>query len=235
MKYLNLSIIKYFYSIVFIISPLINFGQGCFLNASAESELGELSKNSGNPNLDKILNQEYLFLTQKFLVSPDIFYFVDGNSPNAFAHPGTTNNLAPDGHIAIGFNLIVSECRNSYSGTCSAIAIIMAHEFAHIVDMKYGSGLTSSKHKELFADYLAGVYMFYRSQQFKTVFVQEAAMSFFNKGDYEFNSQQHHGTPQQRYAALMEGFNKVRLLSMQGRFLNLEQAISSARNFVVQL
>jgi hypothetical protein len=56
----------------------------------------------------------------------------------------------------------------------------MAHEFAHIVDFKFGTGL-SGKHKELFADYLAGCYMYFRSVEFKTTFVQEAHFRFSKK------------------------------------------------------
>jgi predicted metalloprotease len=102
----------------------------------------------------------------------------------------------------------------------------MAHEFAHIVDFKFGTGL-SGKHKELFADYLAGCYMYFRSVEFKTTFVQEVALSFFQKGDYSFNSPQHHGTPNQRYNCLMNGYQLAYNMSMRGQHLSLQGAVNA--------
>lgn len=217
---------------VLVFKTAITFGQGCFFNSSASS-LGQITKQSGNPGLDQINNQEYYYLVQKFGVSPDFFYLNDGNSPNAYATSKISNPNLPDGTVLIGFSLIQQECLQSLSGTCSSIPIVMAHEFAHIVDFKYKTGL-SGKHQELFADYLAGAYMYFRSVEFKTTFVHEAALSFFKKGDYSFNSPLHHGTPQQRYNCLMSGYQLAYNYSMQGQYLSLQTVFNAAIQYVKQ-
>ncbi len=207
-------------------------GQGCFL--SGTSDLGKITKYSGNTGLDEINTQEYYYLVRKFGVSPDMYYLVDGSQPNAYATPQISNPQYPDGTVLLGFSLINQECLESPSGTCSSIPIVMAHEFAHIVDFKYGTGL-EGKHKELFADYLAGCYMYFRSVEFKITFVQEAALSFFKKGDYLFNSPAHHGTPEQRYDCLKAGYELAQSYSIRSEYLTLEEAISSAIEYVAEL
>jgi hypothetical protein len=218
--------------LVLLLKTITTVGQGCFLNSSPSS-LGQTTKFSGNPNLDQINTQEYYYLVQKFGVSPDIFYLHDGKLPNAYATPQISNPNFPDGTVLIGFSLIQQECLQSPSGTCSSIPIVMAHEFAHIVDFKYGTGL-NGKYKELFADYLAGCYMYFRSVEFKITFVQEAALSFFQKGDYSFNSPVHHGTPYQRYNCLMTGYQYAYNYSSQGQFLSLQTVVNSAIQYVKQ-
>lgn len=215
-----------------ILNSVTLLGQGCFLNGSPSS-LGKTTRFSGNPDLDKIINQEYSFLVQKFAVAPDLFYLYDGNTPNAYATSRISNQNHPDGTVLIGFSLIQQECLQSSSGTCSAVPIVMAHEFAHIVDFKFGTGLTG-KHKELFADYLAGCYMYFRAVEFKTTFAQEAAISFFQKGDYSFNSPLHHGTPEERYACLLAGYQLAYNYNSQGQFLNLETAFNNAIQYVAE-
>ena len=215
---------------ILLFATMTTLGQGCFLNGGS-SNLGQTTKFSGNPNFDQINTQEYYYLVQKFGVSPDLYYLQDGDTPNAYATPKVSNPNLQDGTVLIGFSLIQQECLQSSSGTCSAIPIVMAHEFAHIVDFKFGTGL-SGKHKELFADYLAGCYMYFRSVEFKTTFVQEAALSFFQKGDYSFNSPLHHGTPNQRYNCLMNGYQLAYNMSMRGQHLSLQGAVNAAIQYV---
>jgi len=203
----------------------ISNDSGCFFNGSV-STLGQTTKYSGNSLLDQINTEEYYFLVQKFGVVPEIFYLVDGDNPNAYATSRVSNPQFPDGTVFVGLSLIQSECFNSPSKTCSAVPIIMAHEFAHIIDFKYQTPL-KGKHKELFADYLAGSYMYFRSVEFKATFVEEAALSFFRKGDFQFNSAMHHGTPEQRYECLRAGYNLAHQFSMQGKFLDLQTVIQN--------
>lgn len=222
-----------FLTILFLLQASFAFCQGCFLNGNP-TNAGEITKYSGNHYLDNINNEEYYFLVQKFGVTPDIYYLNDGNTPNAYATPRILNPQFGDGTVLIGISLIQQECLQSPSGSCSAIPIVLAHEFAHIVDFKYDSGLLG-RNKELFADYLAGCYMYFRSVEFKTTFVREAARSFFAKGDYQFNSPSHHGTPQQRYRCLIAGYDLAYNYSMRGDYLSLESLISHAQEFVSSL
>ncbi len=224
---------KHKLNILFLIVLLTTknvYGQGCFFDVS-RSDIGPTTKYSGNVEFDKINNQEYFYLVQKFGVSPDPYYLIDGNQPNAYATSRISNPQFPDGTILIGFTLVQQECLQSPSMTCSSVPIIMAHEFAHIVDFKYKTGLTG-KYKELFADYLAGCYMYFRSVEFKTTFIHEAAFSFFQKGDYAFNDPLHHGTPQQRYNCLVAGYQLAYNANIQKQYLSLQQTISAAINYV---
>jgi hypothetical protein len=206
--------------------------QGCYYGGAA-SNLGQVTRYSGSPYLDQINNEEYFYLVSIFGVTPNMLYLIDGNTPNAYATPNVSNPQLPDGTVLLGLSLIQSECGASASRTCSAVPIIMAHEFAHIVDFKYKTQL-QGKHKELFADYLAGAYMFYRSIEFKTTFTEEAARSFYSKGDFAFNSPVHHGTPEQRLACLTKGYQMAVQYAQNNTFLDLNTIIQSAKSFVIK-
>ena len=71
----------------------------------------------------------------------------------------------------------------------------------------------SSRNVELHADLIAGYYLGKRrwSKTNLAVFGQ----SLFSKGDYDFNSPDHHGTPKQRLEAMLEGY---RLADVGGSF-----------------
>ena len=89
---------------------------------------------------------------------------------------------------------------------------ILAHEVGHIVQFHEGSRL-ATKPKELQADYLAGWYMANRdrSDQWSETSVQQNMSGFFRLGDYDYNSPDHHGTPNERFAALVAGFRNANL------------------------
>jgi hypothetical protein len=57
----------------------------------------------------------------------------------------------------------------------------------------------------LHADYLAGWFTAHR-QRFLPQDANQALKSFFDKGDYDFFSEGHHGTPQERAAAFYAGY-----------------------------
>jgi hypothetical protein len=139
-----------------------------------------------------------------FPVTPYGFYLDDFGSPNAFATPESLTPAGPDGTIIFGVTLLSAELSRD-SGIGFSIPAIFAHEFGHIFQFDRGEGLPAPA-MELHADFLAGWYLAARSQWSPTD-IGPALRSFFEKGDYEFNSPQHHGTPEQRLHALMEGVN----------------------------
>lgn len=227
---------------IFVLSIILIFSfqiqaQTCFMK-DFSSINGMLFKASGNQYLDSVMTQEYNFLVAKFGVLPDLFYYNDANGSNAYATSEVLNPYFRDGRIAIGFNLIRKECAESISNTCISIAIIMAHEFGHIVDFKYKVQMNNNlmgKKSELFADYLAGCYMHLRSIQYGYTDVQDAAKTFYNMGDYQFNSPLHHGTPQQRLNTLMAGYNYSRSQVMAGYSYTLADAVKSSVNYLSQI
>lgn len=220
--------------VVVLTSNTTSFAQGCFLSVSGYAEFSGTTKSFGNAALDAQLNDEYQYLVAKFGVMPNLLYLNDQGQANAYATSQVTNPMLTDGTVVIGINLIENECTQSVSGTCSAIPIIMAHEFAHILYFKRRISL-SGKHKELFADYMAGVYMYYRATQFKQTFVPEAAQSFYNKGDYEFNSESHHGTPDERFGAIIAGYNLALGAAKRFKFVNLDEAIRGATGYLASM
>lgn len=206
--------------------------QTCFINNF--TSLGDLTKFSGDTYLDNVMTNEWKFLVQKFGVMPDLYYYHDSNGSNAYATTKVYNPNYQDGTVAVGFGLIKDECRHSQSGTCVSVAIIMAHEFGHIVDFKYNVEL-NGKYAELFADYLAGCYMHLRSLQYGYTDIADAARTFYRIGDYEFNSASHHGTPEQRYSCLMAGYNYSQLQVLNNYPYTIFDAVNSATNYVSNL
>lgn len=123
--------------------------------------------------------------------------------PNALATPEPLLGHA-DGTVAFGLNLLRSELSASPAWG-AAVAGIMAHEWGHI--RQFGEGLARpGPHMELHADFLAGWYMGVKAALGTWVVVENLARSPFSKGDYEFNNPNHHGTPDQRVAAMAAGF-----------------------------
>lgn len=215
--------------IYLILISNISYSQTCFLNNF--SSLGNLTKYSGNPYTDQVMTNEWQFLVQKFGVMPDLYYYTEDNGSNAYATTKVYNQNFKDGTVAVGFGLIKDECAQSQTGTCISVAIIMAHEFGHIVDFKHNVQL-EGKYAELFADYLAGCYLHLRSFQYGYTNIVEAAKTFYRIGDYQFNSPGHHGTPEQRYNTLMAGYNYSQLQAMNNYPYTIFDAITSATTYV---
>jgi len=216
--------IKYLLLTCFFVTNF-SYGAGCWLQSglSNSSFATQLVWPSGIPALDQAYQREGLLLVQYFGVSPRGFYMRDNGSPNAFATSEVINALGPDGTVTFGLELMGREIQRD-GGIGFSIPVIMAHEFAHILQFKRGVRLPT-KRMELQADFLAGWYLAKR-QALSFYNVRPVLESFFQMGDYEFNSPNHHGTPHQRLMALQTGYQ----LSTQGA--NLEDAFNQSFSFV---
>jgi len=85
-----------------------------------------------------------------------------------------------------------------------ALPAIISHEFAHA--MQYSRRFPySGKWLELHADYMAGWFTGHRGR-FTFQDDLKILQSFFEKGDYNFFSKQHHGTPHERANAFYQGY-----------------------------
>jgi hypothetical protein len=177
----------------------------CSWNAS-ELQNFKTYGSSGNGKIDRAIIAELKKILKIFPIDPG-FKFIDDQSPNAFAIPdnvvaGTT------GTVFIGLRLINNEFSQSeYGGV--AVAGICAHECAHVYQMNTGymsalSGPTA-KLVELHADYLAGFYLG-KDGSHPSAHIDLFAQSLYSRGDYNFNNRQHHGTPEQRLAAMQKGY-----------------------------
>src|SRR5690606_13348666 len=127
-----------------------------------------------------------------------VLFFYEGD--NAMATRQQYSPNGPDGTVVFGFQLFRREAIRDPNG--SSIAIIIAHEFGHIVQFKYGgfTGMPTFR-KELFADYLAGAYLRIRGG----LNINAVLEAFNDMGDRNFDSIDHHGTPEQREGAIRKG------------------------------
>jgi hypothetical protein len=206
--------------------------QRCYFSSLPDMG-GQPTVYSGNTALDQNLSNEYFKLVNCFGVMPMSYYIYEHGQPNAFASPNMSDARYPDGTMVLGLKLIQEECSPSRSGTCVSVAVVMAHEFAHILDFKYKYVKRGGKIPELFADYMAGVYLHTRELTFSYTDIAEAAQSIFGKGDYDFNNPLHHGTPQERMNALLAGYNfSKRMLETGQTSLSVKVAMQSAKKYL---
>jgi hypothetical protein len=187
--------------------------------------------------IDREVNFAAQWALLLFHVGPSVAYYDDRNSPNAFAHPTSTHG-AVDGSIRLGVNLVYSEFRlwrtNLYEearrrgkdpntllqenkgGTFFTLYAVIAHEAAHILQIKKRVA-NRSRNTELQADFLSG-WFFARLNAFETYRqfkIDKAGLyAFWSRGDYQFNSPDHHGTPQQRSEAFSKGM-KVGIVTVE--------------------
>lgn len=185
---------------------------GCTLKGH-DSIPGEPLAGNRNDNIDTALLMDGGELSRLFGVNPAIFYLRESGGPNAFATSGRFPNLlaaegrpfcCADGTVLIGLKLIDSE-QAATGGTGLSLPAILAHEYAHIMQFKYGFPYTG-KWGELHADFMAGWYIGHRGRYPIQTDAYQAAANFFFKGDYNFNSRSHHGRPEERLEAFMAGY-----------------------------
>jgi hypothetical protein len=185
---------------------------GCMLKDDSSIPGEALAGNRGD-NIDGALLTDGAELSRLFGVDPAIFYLRESGGPNAYATQSRFPSLlaaeqrpycCSDGTVLIGLNLIDSE-EEATGGSGQSIPAILAHEYAHIAQYKYGFPY-EGKWRELHADYMAGWYIGHRLRFVKTD-VYQAAANFFYKGDTNFNSPSHHGTHQERWEAFWAGLN----------------------------
>jgi|SRR5208337_2883850 len=116
-----------------------------------------------------------------------------------------------------------------------AILAVCAHEFGHIVQydtrvhdtLSYGQ--PTVKLVELHADFLAGYYLGLRQSDQPSLRLFSAGAFIHDLGDNNFTSPTHHGTKEERTAALEGGYRLGRDATA-----DIGSAISSGVEFVQQ-
>src|SRR3954470_22774 len=92
------------------------------------------------------------------------------------------------------------------------LAYVVAHEYAHDVQQELGlytqTPRTGVEPFELQADCMAGLWgnSVYRAGKLQAGDVEEAMSTAAAAGDFDYGNVQHHGTPEQRRAAWLDGF-----------------------------
>ena len=166
---------------------------------------------SGDAETDSFLGAALGRLANTFRVSPGFAFFDDGHHPNAFAVPETLLDNGP-GTVMMGMHLFGKLMARVRDGGITVIAVC-AHEFGHIHQMQAGyedelKALDKTgKPLELHADFLAGYYLSLRKNEHPELDLRAVGGILHNMGDWSVTSPGHHGTPDERVAALSAGFN----------------------------
>ena len=180
-----------------------------------------LIRSSGDAETDRFLGKALARLAGVFEVNPGFAFFESGDSDNAFA---TAQNLTGegDGTVLMGAKLFGERMARDGDDGMTVIAIC-AHEFGHIHQMSggYEAELTAldstAKPVELHADFLAGFYLSGRKAEYATLNLQMVGRVFNEMGDTNFQSRTHHGTPEERTAAITAGYDFGRKSKGEGK------------------
>ena len=211
---------------------------GPFLDRSSESRLfvtgqEEIIPKSGDPLFDAALARTLAHIATTFEVLPGFAYYEDDEARNAYATrvPRLTN---ADGTVLFGTNLLKS-IMIAKENPDVAVAAICAHEFGHVLQIKLGLDQNFAreptvKRSELQADFLAGYYAGLRKRANPDFPAAVFALTQFNLGDDRTTFEGHHGKPEERGAAVTNGF----LASYQQR-LQVSAAVEASTHYVMAI
>jgi hypothetical protein len=179
-------------------------------SAFFESNREEFIASSGSRDFDFALAQTLSRLTDVFGVLPGFSFYDDADGANAYATTATKLKRA-DGSVLFGKRHFTRKMREVEHPEVNVIATC-AHEFGHIVQFKYGiskrlmAGQTTVRRVELHADFLAGYFAGFRKREKPDFPAAVFATSRHAAGDYSTHKKSHHGTPDERAAAVVRGF-----------------------------
>jgi hypothetical protein len=189
---------------------------------------------SGDADFDSALAQTLAKISEAFGTLPGFAYYDDSDSLNAYATDRSRLNRA-DGTVLMGINLL-HRLRKSPDYPEVGVAAVCSHEFGHILQYRYGlfdkvdAGQSTIKRSELQADYFAGYFAGLRKKERPIYPAGVAAMTQFDFGDTSFANPSHHGTPDERAAAVVRGFEACFL---EGK--SLGDAIQESTTYVMRL
>lgn len=191
--------------------------------------------NFGDKNFDVALAHTLAKLSQRLQVLPGFAYYDDTQTgQNAYATPRVRLSRA-DGTVLMGTNLF-NTLRKSREHPDVAVVAVCAHEFGHILQFKHGliqkvnAGQPTVKRSELQADFFAGYFAGLRKRERPEYPAAVIAMTQFNVGDHGVGDRNHHGTPKERGAAVVRGFE---LGFRENK--NLSDAIQESTSYVMSL
>jgi hypothetical protein len=191
---------------LFWATQLFNFNSlnaQCHTLQSGQSNRMTTFKSTGVEALDEWIAIEKKLVEDFFKVKTDLHILDDSDSPNAFATEESSNTFRLDGTVYLGYKLLGSEL--SKKEGFSTVRGILAHEYAHILQLKLDCKLEGDM-RELHADFMAGWYVGIRSLYKDKAGVIAFAKSLYAKGDVELWDEAHHGTPKQRLKAMLGGY-----------------------------
>jgi hypothetical protein len=165
---------------------------------------------SGNREFDYALAQTLSRISDTFRVLPGFAYYNDFDGPNAHA-TDVARMARADGTVLFGQRYL-KKLLAWPDHPDVAITAVCAHEFGHILQFKLQlrpiilAGQATLKRLELHADYLAGYYAGALKLKKSNYPAAVFATQQYSCGDLNVNSPTHHGTPDERAAAIVRGF-----------------------------
>ena len=165
---------------------------------------------SGDKDFDQALAHTLSRLSDLFAVLPGFAFFNEDQGPNAFASPSQRLRRS-DGSVVFGQQLL-RKLMSASEHPAARVAAVCAHEFGHIVQYKRGidrilvGADQRVKRLELHADYLAGYFAGTRRLARSDFPAAVFADAQFNAGDNMVSNPNHHGTAQERGAAVSAGY-----------------------------
>lgn len=189
---------------------------------------------SGDKDFDLALAQTLALISDLFQVTPGFAYYDDYDGLNAFATSRARLNGA-NGTVLFGQGML-ARLRSGREDPDVSVAAVCAHEFGHIVQYRnrlterLSAGQSTTKRAELQADFFAGYFAGARKRQKPSFPAAMFAMTLYDFGDNNINEPSHHGTPDERAAALMYGFQ-----SSYRDGNSLSQAIDISTRYVMAL
>lgn len=183
---------------------------------------------SSDRAFDFALAQTLARLSKTFDVLPSFAYFDDFDQPNAYATPARRQNGGPDGTVLFGKRMLQNLLQRPEHPDV-AVAAVCAHEFAHILQFKRRLDRplqppgASVRRVELQADFFAGYFAGLRKRERPDFPAAVFATTKHSLGDDHIHASEHHGTPDERAAAITQGFER----GFRG-IHNLSEAISFA-------
>ncbi|MFD1862003.1 neutral zinc metallopeptidase [Planococcus chinensis] len=104
-----------------------------------------------------------------------------------------------------------------YSTGHFSAALLVAHEAGHAMESYLGNPITLLRSKELYADCLSGVWAnsLYQRGYLQNTDLEQANRTLHDIGDYSQLPTEHRGTPAQRHAAFLSGYNQGTMESCQ--------------------
>lgn len=167
---------------------------------------------SGNRDFDGALARTLAKISELFGVLPGFAYYDEQDSYNAYA-TDYTRMARSDGTVLFGVRLL-RKLMNDFANDNpdAAVAAVCAHEFGHIVQYKKGlveivrAGDTNARRVELQADFFAGYFAGTRKRERPEFPAAVFAQAQYNAGENMINHPDHHGTPDERAAAVTRGF-----------------------------
>jgi hypothetical protein len=170
----------------------------------------EILDSSGDTATGHFLGVALRRLALTFDVRPGFGFYDDRRAPNAFATP---RSVFPDsnGTVLMGQLLFSQFIRQSNDDGMTIIAIC-AHEFGHIHQLTRGyydplrALDVTDRPIELHADFLAGYFLAQRKKDHSDLELGQVGEAFYKMGDTNFNNPKHHGTSDERIAAITGGY-----------------------------